>query len=190
MHDGLSLCAVAARLAHVVGSVDGHEGHFRLTVIDGGEGVELAVIVLAVAEGNQTFVAAAVVPGEVVVGEGQRDAVVKDALHVVIVSFRLIDGGGHEETGGRHLLGVAHHDERLAAGNGTDGLTGRHLGGLVEDDDVELLLVEVDELGHGDGAHQHAGAQFGQQGGDLVNDLADGCAAASRLDESLKGADL
>ena len=174
----------------VVGALHLHEAHLRLPVVGAGEGVQLALVVLLVAEGDERLMLRAVVPREVVSRHGERDTLVEDAVHVVDFRLILVHLLRGEEAGGRHLLGVAHADERLASCDGPYGLAGGHLRRLVEDDEVELLAVHVDILRHADGAHQHAGAQLGQQGGNLVDDLADAHAPAAVGDVALQDAHL
>ena len=188
LDDGFGLGTVAARASVVVGAVDGYELHLRGAVVDRGEGVEFALVVLCVGEGDEALVARTVVPRQVACGQRERDAVVEDALHVVDVGLFFVNGIGGEETCRRHLLRVAHTDEGLAAGNGADSLGGGHLRCLVEADDVERRQVEVDELSHGDGAHEHDRTELGQQRGYLVHDVADGGAAAVGGDVALQDA--
>ena len=119
-------------------------------------------------------------------GQRQGDAVVEYALHVVDVGLGLVYGIGGEEAGGRHLLRVAHADEVLAACYGSYCLAGGHLRCLVEDDEVEGRLPEVDVLCHRYGAHEHAGAEPWQQGGQLLHDAAYADASPARCQPSLQ----
>ena len=189
-NDGLGFCGVGACVSLVVGSLDAYEPHLRLAVVSAGEGAQLTLVILLVAEGDERLMLRAVVPGEVVSGHGERDTVVQDAVHVVYLRLVLVYLLRGKEAGGRHLLRVAHTDEGLATGYGTDGLAGRHLRSLVEDDEVELLAVHVDILRHADRTHQHAGTQLRQQGGYLVDDLSDAHASSTVGDVALEDAHL
>ncbi len=123
----------------VVNAVDGHEAYFRHTVVGRWECEELIAVVLRVAESDEAFVLAAVVPFELVFAEREGDAVVEDALHVVDVGFFLIDVRRGEEVGGGHLLAVAHDDKGIASGDSADGFARGNLRCFVENYQVEFL---------------------------------------------------
>ena len=188
--DGLGLGAVAARASVVIDAIHGDEAHLRRAVVHRGEGVEFAVVVLVVAEGDKRLVAAAIVPTEVARGHGKRDTIVEDRLHVVVLSLALVRLLHLEETRRRHLLRVSHYHERLSARYRTHGLRGRHLRGLVEDHEIERRLVEVEKLCHAHRAHEHTGAEARQQRGYLVDNLADARPASSTGYIALENAQL
>ena len=121
----------------------------------------------------------AVVPCEVMRWQRQGDAVVQNALHVVVLGIALVGLLHGEETGRGHLFWVAYHDEGLTTGDGADGFARGHLRCLVEHHNIELLLIEVDELSNGEGAHQHTRTELGKQRGYLVDDMTYGGAATA-----------
>ena len=125
--DGLCFGAVGACLSEVVGAVYGNQLYLRYTVVHRREGEEFAIVVLGVAKGDEALVARAIMPSEIAGGQRQGDTVVENALHIVDVSLGLVYGVGGEETGGRHLFGVAHADERFSSCDSSHGLAGGHL---------------------------------------------------------------
>ena len=96
-------------------------------VVNGRECQQIVAIILGIAEGYQALVLTAVVPVQLMLTQGEGDAVVENALHIIYIGLFLVNGVGSEETGRRHLLAVAHDNECLATGNGSNGLAGGHL---------------------------------------------------------------
>ena len=174
LHDRIGLRLVGPAPAAVVHAFDGEEPHPRGQVVVGRERQERVLIVTGVAERDQALVAAPVMPFQIDRREGQGDALVQDALQVLLVGILLVEGVRLEEGRGRQLLGVADDDERLAAGDGGHRLTRRELGGLVEDDQVELTAFRLQVLRYGERAHQHAGAQARQQVRNPVEQVPEG----------------
>ena len=143
LDDGLGLGSVRTAASLVIDTLNGHELHLRLLVVNGREGDEFAVIVFVVGEGDERLVARTVVPVELQRRDFQRATVLQNALQVIDVGFILVHVGRGKETRWGHLFGITHHDKCLTAGNGSNGFAGRHLGGLVKNDQVELLLREI-----------------------------------------------
>ena len=88
--DGLRLAGVAPGASFVVDAVDGHQRHPGHTVVGRGECEQAVAVILRIAERDQALVLAAIVPGELMLAQGEGDAVVEDALHVVDVGLFLV----------------------------------------------------------------------------------------------------
>ena len=118
-------------------------------------------VVAVVAEGNQAFVARAVVPRQVARGQAGTQALVEDAFqvafHDVVVTVGTVAAA--KEVGGWQLFRVAHHHHLLAAGHGTDGVPHRDLRGLVEHHQVEVAGLGRKVLRDRQRAHQQARGQ-------------------------------
>ena len=164
----LRLLCVALCKAAVIGAVHEHELYFAVHRVGRGEGAQLVIVVHAVGEGDEALVLAAVMPQKVPLGHAEGEAVVQDALQVLVFEVILVHIRRTEEGGGRQLFGIAHDDRRLRACNGADRLRRGHLRRLVEDDQVELIGDGLQILRHGGRAHQHAGADDAHERGDLA----------------------
>ena len=108
------------------------------------EGEQPAVVVVAVGEGDEGLVPAAVVPGESVLEQAAVQAASQDGVGLGGLLPSCLAGAG----GGRHLLGVADHNHAAAAPHGAHGVGHPDLGGFVEDDDVHVAPVGREEPGH------------------------------------------
>jgi hypothetical protein len=130
-----------------------------LIVISSGEGDEASLVVLLIAKGNETFVFRAVVPTEVTGRHGQRNAIVENAFLVVKFEVLFISSIGREETGGRHLLRVAHDDCHFRSDNRSHRFARRHLARFIKNDKVKFRRLHVNILRYAQGAHQHDGTE-------------------------------
>ena len=179
--DGLRLLAVGARLAAVVdAALDLDAAHAEALAGDGGrrEREELAAVVALVGEGDERFVARAVVPQQRLLGHARGLAFVEDAVEVldgVLVRLGVLRGAGIgllEEVRGRELLRVADDDRLLAAREHADGVPHGELRGFVEHDDVEAVALRRQILRDRERAHEQARLENGQQPGQLLQERA------------------
>ena len=112
---------------------------------------EPVVIELMVRDGNQRFVAAAVVPAQHPFGSAGRAEHAKNALEIGGRRGFLRDGVpvGHavEEACRRELLAVSHDDGLPGAQDGPQCVYGPDLAGFVEDDEIEADRTGRNELG-------------------------------------------
>ena len=154
-NDSLGFCPVLPLFAPFKDTVHMDKADLAFTVVDRGESVELTFIETGVRIGDEAFVAAAVVPQQVSLGHVQSQAIVQNAFQIFHIQIFFVYGVGGEEGGGRHLLGVT-YDHRIATpGQNTHGLAGRKLGGFVKDNQIKVLLLGIQILGGGNGAHEH-----------------------------------
>ena len=162
------------------------ETHPRGHVVVGRERQERVIVVVRVAEGDQAFMTAAVMPFQADRRQGQGDALVQDALHVLLVGVLLVENVRLEEGCGRQLLGISHDDERFPPRDGGHGFGGRELGRLVKDDQVELTADGLQILRDGERAHEHAGTQAREQVRDPVEQIPERYAAGIVPDRLLE----
>ena len=123
------------------------------------EGEQLAVVVVAVGEGDEGLVPAAVVPGETALKQTTIQAPGEDGVGLGRLLPSCLAGCG----GGGHLLGVTDHDHAAAAPHGTHGIGHPDLGGLIKDDNVHVAAVGREEPGHRVGRDEQAGSQGGDE---------------------------
>jgi hypothetical protein len=148
-----------------VGALLDHDvshGGLRPGVREGDQAVAVHVVVR---ERDQALRAAAVVPVEGPGREKPRHEVQKaleprDGQRLLVLLFGL--PGDVEEGRGRELLVVPGHHRPGPPHERGDGVLGEHLARLVEHDHVEVLPCCREELAHGKGARQPAGAKGGQ----------------------------
>jgi len=109
----------------------------------GWEREQIILVILAVAEGDESFMAAAVVPLQPLVAQAMGHQFIQDAFQVLVL-FRgeilVIIVLGGEEIGGRKLLRVSDDDQLPITGDGTHGVPHRDLGGFVKDYDIKGLV--------------------------------------------------
>ena len=129
-------------------------------------------------------------PQKMGLGHVQCEAVIQNAFHILFVQVVIIRCAGCKEGRGRHLLGIPDYDGIDAACKSSDSFGGWQLRSFVEHDQIKGRSVGVKILRDGDRAHQHAGAELGQQIRDLLKQLADTQAAATASDRSLQNAGL
>jgi len=107
-----------------------------------------------IGECDQRLVLGAIVPHQHTPRHPTGLALVEDALKVRFGV--LVLGREGEERGGGQLLAVPHHDELPPPDDRAYGILGADLGRLIEDDHVKARPFPVQELGHGERAHEHA----------------------------------
>ena len=93
-----------------------------------------------------------------------------------------------KETGGRHLLGIAHNHGIFAPRQNAYCFAGGKLGRLIKHYQIKRRLVGVQILRHRKGAHQHTRAKFRQQSRNLFEQMADAHAAPTAADGTLQNA--
>ena len=172
----------------VVVSFYGHPAHPAVDLLRTREGQQFVVIELCIAECDQAFMPAPVMPVQVASRHGQRQAVVKDALQVFLVGVILVEVQAVEEICRWHLPRITHHHQVPSACDCPDGLTGGHLRCFIEYDKVELGMTQAQILGDGNRAHEHAWTERLQQVRNLIEELADGYAPAIIGDRFLQDA--
>ena len=129
-----------------------------VAAIKAGKTIALANKETLVAAGQTVMEMAMEYKAKILPVDSEHSAIFQYALEVVDLRFVLGYVRGVEETCRRHLLRVAYHDECFAASNGANALARRHLRRFVEDYEVELIAVQVEELSHRHGAHEHTWA--------------------------------
>jgi hypothetical protein len=125
------------------------------------EGEQIVVVIMTIAEGDEAFVAAAVMPLETFVAQALGEEFVEDAFEVFLLDDGFFVSGfaGVEEISGRKLFGIADDDELGAASDGADGIPNGDLRSFVEDDEVETFMGGFEILRDGKRAHQNAGLE-------------------------------
>ena len=187
--DRFGFRAVAAVPASFKNTVDMDEMDFRFTVVERRERVEQIVIELRVAESDQAFMAAAVVPQKMRLRHVERQAVIKDAFQIFKIGIFFIRHVRHEERCRRHLFRIAHDDGIAPAGKRADSFACLKLRCLIEDDDIERFSVCIKILRNGDRTHQHARAEPRQKIRNLGEEFSDADAAAAAFDRALQDAE-
>ncbi len=188
--DRLCFSRILTAFTPLVLAFDRHEADFRNLVIGRGECQEFIVIVLHIAESNQALMPAAIMPEQVRVGNRHRQAVVQNAFQILDLDVLFILSMRGKEIRWWHLARVTNDHSMLAAGQDADRFTGRHLRSLVKNDQVEWLVIRIKILRSRNRAHQQAGAEPGQQAGDLVKQGPDADAAATAADSPLQDTQL
>ena len=116
--------------------------------LDRREGDEIVVVEIFIREGNELFIAAAIMPFQTNLRE-RGGADVQNGLKVGNVTALLVGilhlHGGVEEVTGRHLTGVTHYDELLAAVDRANGVLGKDLGSFVKNDYVKADIRRTEK---------------------------------------------
>ena len=187
-HYRLGLGTVLPGLAPVKEAAHMDQAHHALSVVDRRERVKPVFIELPVGEGDQALMPAAVVPEQVALGHIEGQAVVQNTFQILLVQMFLVHRAAAEKAGGRHLFGVSHNHRVFPPGQSAHRLAGGQLGCLVKDHQIKGGMLGVQILSHRQRAHEHTGAQKGQQSGDLVEQLSDADAPSPAADGPLQNA--
>ena len=140
------------------------------------ESMKTVLVVLLVAKGNQTLVAAAVVPVEAKGLYSRCFRLLQDALQFfgqIVLAVLLVALLPFEEARRRELAGVTYYEELVPARNSANCVVRRHLRRLVKHDHIELRKVRANELGHRQRTHEDARFVFGKRVGTLLEDTPD-----------------
>ncbi len=154
--------------------------HPGVHVIRRREGIEPALVVHGIAEGNQAFMTGTVVPAQGFHRHAKGHAVIKHAFQIGDIRF-LLGLPGFKEVRGRHLLRISHHNHLAAPANGSHGFRCRKLGGFVKDNDIEAVQAGIQILRYRNRTHQHAGSHFVDKMRNPVKDLSYGNPTAAAL---------
>ena len=145
-----------------------------------GEREQAVVVIMFVREGDERFMAAAVVPVEERGMETGRKAFVQNAFQILTDAFVVIVLRHRvaflEEIGRRHLLRVADDDQLFAAGDHADGVPHGNLRRFVEHDQIKRR-IRRQILRDGQRAHEETGLQNGCQRRKSFQQNADGLVA-------------
>jgi hypothetical protein len=152
--------------------------------VGAGECDQCPVVDVRVRKGNEPFIAASVVPGELPETEHRAERV-QDRLEPSGACEQgrrgagfgflgvVVGAAGGEERCRGELLVIAGDHELPAAQDRGDRVGGGDLGGLVEDDDIEVGQ-RGQELADHQGAHRPAGLQREQDVRGVADEVADG----------------
>ena len=189
IHHGLGFSPVLLGFSAIIIALHGNEHYLGDMIVGRGEGKEPVFVVVHIGKGNEAFVAGTVMPQKMLLRHGKSQAVIQDALQILLLKVFFIHPVHIKKAGGRKLLGITYHNEVAASCNGAYGLAGRKLGSFVENNEVKGRKFGIQILGHRNRAHEHAGAKLPQKVWDAVKKPSYGNHAATASDGLLQNAD-
>ncbi|MGB7214393.1 MAG: hypothetical protein WBE98_05070 [Gammaproteobacteria bacterium] len=124
-------------------------------------------------EADQTFVTAAVVARQPMVGDACSERLIQNAFEISRLFVLVILRPPLEETRRRHLTRIAYDDAALPSCNCSDRIGHGDLTRFVKDDEVEKLGVRRQKLRHRQRAHHEAGGERRQGLAHFADELPD-----------------
>src|SRR5690606_8806660 len=132
---------------------------------------EVAVVVAVVGKCDQALVPTPVMPGKAVLRHSRRDALIEDALEILLGVIFPWGASSIKEAGRGHLARIASDYHLFAPCDRSHGVPWGNLRSLVEYDQIKEFLVRREVLSDGQRTHQHARRESGESFSHLLGKL-------------------